>query len=68
MAPDEVPHGPDGFPICVKCGEQRRTDQARYPGHCAECIAKGNAGEPVRLPGDAPADADDDNDTNTRGF
>lgn len=38
--PTEDSFGPDGFPLCHQCGQQRRTDNAAFPGLCAECIAK----------------------------
>jgi hypothetical protein len=47
--PTEDSFGPDGFPQCHQCGMQRRTDNAAFPGLCAECIAK--------VPADEQADA-----------
>lgn len=53
--PDNEPHGPDGFPLCSKCGAQRRSSNEYFPGLCQECITKLDEDERAKTVADAQA-------------
>ena len=59
--PDET-YGTRGYPLCRKCGKDRRVDHGAFPGLCPECITRLSNGDRARAlaehghaPGDAPA-------------
>jgi hypothetical protein len=66
--PDTTPHGPDGFPLCVRCEHQIRSANENYPGYCAECIDKGEAGERVEPERESTAASDAHGDTQHARF